>query len=366
MSDRRTRGRSTIAELAAGEGCWALPAAAVPGRVLRGERVVSRDALVAFEGNRYSVAPGLVGQTVTVRARLGRAAPGDLSPRAGGSPGIAALRPAPGRSCRHREHAQLLGAAVLDAFTTANAVPAQAEPAARRAGARRGRPAPRPGRARGRCRSRAVRADREGRRAMNKHATYQQLRSTSPTSSSPPSPSSSPPRSSRPRPSKPGYTQFLHDLLDVEVTATEQRRLDGRLRFAEIPLAPRRSRSSTSRPTLAGPPARRRARDAAVHRGEGQRAADRAARRRQDDARDRTRASKPCTPATASTTPPPPTSSRAPPAPRSKAAGRPRCASGTARSSWSSTSSAICRCPAKPPATSSRSSAAATSTARSS
>jgi DNA replication protein DnaC len=34
---------------------------------------------------------------------------------------------------------------------------------------------------------------------------------------------------------KPSYTQFLHDLLDVEVRATEQRRLDGRLRLAGFP-----------------------------------------------------------------------------------------------------------------------------------
>jgi DNA replication protein DnaC len=34
---------------------------------------------------------------------------------------------------------------------------------------------------------------------------------------------------------KPSYTRFLHDLLAVEVTATEQRRLDGRLRFASFP-----------------------------------------------------------------------------------------------------------------------------------
>jgi DNA replication protein DnaC len=34
---------------------------------------------------------------------------------------------------------------------------------------------------------------------------------------------------------KPGYTQFLHDLLDHEVTAVEQRRLQGRLRFAKLP-----------------------------------------------------------------------------------------------------------------------------------
>jgi len=34
---------------------------------------------------------------------------------------------------------------------------------------------------------------------------------------------------------KPGYTQFLHDLLDTEVQATEERRLAGRIRFAGFP-----------------------------------------------------------------------------------------------------------------------------------
>lgn len=34
---------------------------------------------------------------------------------------------------------------------------------------------------------------------------------------------------------KPPYTQFLADLLAVEVQATEQRRLEGRLRFAKLP-----------------------------------------------------------------------------------------------------------------------------------
>ena len=33
----------------------------------------------------------------------------------------------------------------------------------------------------------------------------------------------------------PSYTKFLHDLLAVEVDATEQRRLEGRLRFASFP-----------------------------------------------------------------------------------------------------------------------------------
>jgi DNA replication protein DnaC len=34
---------------------------------------------------------------------------------------------------------------------------------------------------------------------------------------------------------KPGYTQFLHDLLHIEVAAGEQRRLDGRMRFSRLP-----------------------------------------------------------------------------------------------------------------------------------
>jgi DNA replication protein DnaC len=34
---------------------------------------------------------------------------------------------------------------------------------------------------------------------------------------------------------KPGYTQFLHDLLKTEVLASEQRRLDGRMRFSKLP-----------------------------------------------------------------------------------------------------------------------------------
>ena len=34
---------------------------------------------------------------------------------------------------------------------------------------------------------------------------------------------------------KPGYTRFLHDLIAAEVDAVEQRRLQGRLRFAKLP-----------------------------------------------------------------------------------------------------------------------------------
>ncbi len=70
VSDRRRRGRSTVGELAAAEPLLVLPELPF-GAEYREQRVVSRDALVSFEGNRYSVAPGRAGATVEVRARLG-------------------------------------------------------------------------------------------------------------------------------------------------------------------------------------------------------------------------------------------------------------------------------------------------------
>lgn len=117
VSDQRKRKAGTIAELAAREGLLALPGASFPA-LLEVSRVVSRTAMVAFEGNRYSVPPGLVGQSVTVRARLG-----ELH--------LEIVSPAGRRTARHRrapagagqilqssEHARLLKDAVLDAFTT--------------------------------------------------------------------------------------------------------------------------------------------------------------------------------------------------------------------------------------------------------
>lgn len=117
VSDRRKRDGETIAELAAHEELMALPTAAFPA-VLEAERVVSRSAPVAFEGNRYSVAPGHIAQSVTVRARLGELHLEIVSP-AGRR--IARHRRAPagaGQVVHSAEHARLLEQAVLDAFTT--------------------------------------------------------------------------------------------------------------------------------------------------------------------------------------------------------------------------------------------------------
>jgi transposase len=118
VSDRRKRREGTIAQLAAREQLRALPGVSFPA-LLEVKRVVSRTALVAFEGNRYSVPPGLVGQTVTVRARLGEL---HLEVISQANRRIARHRRAPagaGQVLQSTEHARLLEAAVLDAFTTA-------------------------------------------------------------------------------------------------------------------------------------------------------------------------------------------------------------------------------------------------------
>jgi transposase len=117
VADQRLRAGGTIAERAAEEDLLALPAAAFPA-LLEAERVVSRTALVAFEGNRYSVAPGLVGQTVGVRARLGEL---HLEIVSAAGRRVARHRRAPagaGQILQTAEHARLLEQAVLAAFTT--------------------------------------------------------------------------------------------------------------------------------------------------------------------------------------------------------------------------------------------------------
>lgn len=70
---------------------------------------------------------------------------------------------------------------------------------------------------------------------MNRHATYQQLRGHLAYLKLAAVAEELPAALERAEKDKPGYTQFLHDLLDVEVKATEERRLAGRLRFAGFP-----------------------------------------------------------------------------------------------------------------------------------
>lgn len=62
--------RTTVGALGEAEPLRDVPARAFPA-VVRASVTVARDATVAFEGNRYGVPPGVIGQPVVVRHRLG-------------------------------------------------------------------------------------------------------------------------------------------------------------------------------------------------------------------------------------------------------------------------------------------------------
>jgi DNA replication protein DnaC len=70
---------------------------------------------------------------------------------------------------------------------------------------------------------------------VNKHATYQQLRGHLAYLKLTGAAEQLPTALEDAEKTKPGYTQFLTDLLALEVTATEERRLAGRLRLAGFP-----------------------------------------------------------------------------------------------------------------------------------
>lgn len=123
VADRRRRGPGeSVGSLADREPLLSLPAAPFPAE-LRAERVVSRTALVAFEGNRYSVGPEFVGQTVVARARLGELHVELLAP-SGAS--VARHRRAPSgadQTIRSSEHATALERVVLEQFSTRKTCP---------------------------------------------------------------------------------------------------------------------------------------------------------------------------------------------------------------------------------------------------
>ena len=122
VSDRRRRGQSTVGELAAAERLLSLPELPFPAEH-HAERVVARDALVSFDGNRYSVPPTYVEQTVTVRARLGEVHLEIYSPAGRRIVRHRRATAGAGQVLRSPEHARLLEQAVLEAFTTTKACP---------------------------------------------------------------------------------------------------------------------------------------------------------------------------------------------------------------------------------------------------
>jgi transposase len=120
VADQRKRPAGTVAEIAAGELLRALPVAAYPAQIVV-ERKVSRAALTAFEGNRYSVPPVHAGKTVTVTWQISEAVLRIVSMY---GEIVAEHRRIPagaGQTVRSAEHAALLQTAVLAAFTTKDA-----------------------------------------------------------------------------------------------------------------------------------------------------------------------------------------------------------------------------------------------------
>ena len=115
--DRRRRGPGTVADTARAERLLALPIAPYPA-TLTAERTVSASCLVSYQGNRYSVPPGLEGGSLTLRRRLGR---GELEVVSAAGAVVARHRLAPpgaGALRRLPAHRAALEQAVLGALTS--------------------------------------------------------------------------------------------------------------------------------------------------------------------------------------------------------------------------------------------------------
>ncbi len=125
VGDARRRGDVTVGELGNSEPLLALPELAYPA-TSEVTRVVASNALVAVDGNRYSVPPALVGVEGKVNQRLGSDELVIISPA--GTP-VATHRIAPrgvGRIVRLPEHTAALENVVLAAFTTDRPCPTKA------------------------------------------------------------------------------------------------------------------------------------------------------------------------------------------------------------------------------------------------
>ncbi len=117
ISDARRRGDSTVGDVAKDEPLLGLPTTPYPA-TWETTRIVAANALVAVDGNRYSVPPAMVGTEVTVRRRLGD---DELVIISAARRVVATHRIAPrgqGRVIRLPEHTAALENVVLAAFTT--------------------------------------------------------------------------------------------------------------------------------------------------------------------------------------------------------------------------------------------------------
>lgn len=120
IGDSRPRGDSTVGKVAATEPLLELPAHPYPATVVQ-KRIVDDHALVAYNGNKYAVLPGMVGTTVEVRQRLGS---GSVEVFSAARVELASHRlrvPGAGEIVRTEHHLAALEEAVLAAFSTAPA-----------------------------------------------------------------------------------------------------------------------------------------------------------------------------------------------------------------------------------------------------
>jgi Mu transposase, C-terminal domain len=113
----RGRRRPTVGDLAELEPLAPLPAAIYPATI-EATGKVGPSALVAFEGNAYSVTPGLIGAQVTVRHRLGAAGIEIIAASGVLLASHRRERPGVGVVVRAPEHDTALQAEVLAAFST--------------------------------------------------------------------------------------------------------------------------------------------------------------------------------------------------------------------------------------------------------
>ncbi|MGH9047173.1 MAG: Mu transposase domain-containing protein [Acidimicrobiales bacterium] len=120
--DRVRRGpdgeRTTVGALADAEPLLALPPAPFPATT-EVSRVVADNATVAYQGNRYSVPPGLSGTTLVVRHRLSSPTADVVAPSGAILVTHRLAPPGSGALVRSTEHRAALEAAVLSSFTTA-------------------------------------------------------------------------------------------------------------------------------------------------------------------------------------------------------------------------------------------------------
>jgi DNA replication protein DnaC len=231
-ADGLERGESTVAEVAAREALLPLPVQPYPA-TLEVARRVTGSALVAFQGNRYSVPPELVEHQVVVRMRLGSevvevvAANGALLARHRAAPAGA------GVVVRSAEHHAALEAAVLSAFTTARPC--------RRKENRPPGPVARALAAALRQETDEVTVDLQplrragGGGAVTEQSVYQQLRGHLTYLRLTAAAEALAPELEHASTEKLSHSAFLTRLLGVEVASTEERRLAGRRRFACLP-----------------------------------------------------------------------------------------------------------------------------------